>query len=219
MMNTFSTGKAAAYLGVGVKTLQRWDREGKRMQRRISLQKHRAERAGIRTSRRLHMRQLRLSKLQARLANIRNEAAHMLTTDLTRRFETIVTEYLNVSGMAKNHLAGAVLDCGFHEIRRQLQSKAACGYDRVADRFYPTPQICSCRGCLTGPKGREGLSVKRWICECGAEHERDANAAISIRKMGPVSPNQRAGTRRLYGYAKGVSKRRGWTANRNSAHN
>ena len=28
-MNTFSTGKAAAYLGVGVKTLQRWDREGR----------------------------------------------------------------------------------------------------------------------------------------------------------------------------------------------
>jgi putative resolvase len=28
-MSTLSTGKAAAYLGVGVKTLQRWDREGR----------------------------------------------------------------------------------------------------------------------------------------------------------------------------------------------
>jgi len=28
-MSTFSTGNAAAYLGVGVKTLQRWDREGR----------------------------------------------------------------------------------------------------------------------------------------------------------------------------------------------
>jgi putative resolvase len=28
-MSTFSTGKPAAYLGVGVKTLQRWDREGR----------------------------------------------------------------------------------------------------------------------------------------------------------------------------------------------
>jgi putative resolvase len=28
-MSIFSTGKAAAYLGVGVKTLQRWDREGR----------------------------------------------------------------------------------------------------------------------------------------------------------------------------------------------
>jgi putative resolvase len=29
MSTMFSTGKAAAYLGVGVKTLQRWDREGR----------------------------------------------------------------------------------------------------------------------------------------------------------------------------------------------
>jgi excisionase family DNA binding protein len=33
-MSTFSTGKAAAYLGVGVKTLQRWDREGRLMPER-----------------------------------------------------------------------------------------------------------------------------------------------------------------------------------------
>jgi putative transposase len=45
--------------------------------------------------------QLRLSRLQARIANIRTDAAHKLTTDLIRRFETIVIEDLNVSGM--NH--------------------------------------------------------------------------------------------------------------------
>jgi putative transposase len=159
-----------------------------RMQRRISLPKQRAKKAGIKTSRRQPIRQLRLSKLQARLANIRKDAAHKPTTDLRRRFETIVIEALNVSGMAKNHsLAGAVPDCGFPEIRRQSQSKAAMrgGYVLVADRFYPSTQICSCCGCLTGPKGREGLSVKRWVCsECGAEHERDANAAINLRKIG-----------------------------------
>jgi len=35
-MSTFSTGKAAAYLGVGVKTLQRWDREGRLKPERTS---------------------------------------------------------------------------------------------------------------------------------------------------------------------------------------
>lgn len=30
MENTFSTGKAAKLLGVSVKTLQRWEREGRR---------------------------------------------------------------------------------------------------------------------------------------------------------------------------------------------
>jgi transposase len=59
----------------------------------------------------------------------------------------------------------------------------------MADRFYPSTQICSCCGCLTGPKGREGLSVERWVCsECGAKHERDANAAINLRKLGLAKP-------------------------------
>jgi putative transposase len=85
-----------------------------------------------------------------------------------------------VSGMAKNHsLAGAALDCGFHEIRRQFQYKQAMRGGRVvlADRFYPSTQICSCCGCLTGPKGREEMHVEEWIySECGAEHTRDGNS-------------------------------------------
>jgi putative transposase len=95
-----------------------------------------------------------------------------LTTDLTKRFKTIVIEDLNMSGMAKNHrLAGAVLDCGFHEIRRQLQYKQPMRGGRIviANRFFPSTQTCSCCDCLTGPKGREGLGVENWVCsECGA---------------------------------------------------
>jgi putative transposase len=58
--------------------------------------------------------------------------------------------------MAKNHsLAGAVLDCCFAEIRRQLLFKAAMRSGRimVADRFFPSTQICSSCGCLTGQRG------------------------------------------------------------------
>jgi transposase len=45
-------------------------------------------------------------------------------------------------------------------------------------------QICSCCGCLTGPKGEE-MHVEEWICsECGAGHTRDGNAAINLRKLG-----------------------------------
>jgi putative transposase len=64
----------------------------KRIQRRISLQKHRAKKLGQKASRRQYIRQLRLSKLHARVANIPKDAAHKLTTGLTRRFETIVVE-------------------------------------------------------------------------------------------------------------------------------
>jgi putative transposase len=169
----------------------------KRMQRRISLQKHRAKTAGCKASRRQRIRQLRLLRLHSRLANIRKDAAHKLTNDLVRRFETIVIDDLNVSGMAKNHsLAGAVLDCGFGEIRRQLQYKAAMRNGRivVANRFYPSTQICSCCDCLTGPKGREELHIERWVCvECGAGHTRDSNAAINLRRLGLAKPEVTCG--------------------------
>jgi putative transposase len=161
----------------------------KHIGRRISRQKHRAKKAqGVRTSRRQYRRQLQLLKLHAHLANIRKDAAHKLTTGLPQRFQTIVIEDLNVSGMTKNHgLAGAVLDGGWQEIRRRLQYKTIKRGGRVvvADRFFPSTQICSCCGAISGPKGREEFAVEQWICcECGTEHRRDANAAINMRKLG-----------------------------------
>ena len=160
----------------------------KRMQRQISRQKHRAKKLGIKASKRQLKRQLRLSKLHACVANIRKDAAHQLTTDVARRFETVVIEDLNVSGMAKNHsLAGSVLDCGFHEIRRQLEYKVAMRGGRVviADRFFPSTQTCCKCGSVSGPKGREQMGVEQWVCvDCGAEHGRDSNAAVVLRKLG-----------------------------------
>jgi putative transposase len=138
-------------------------------------------------------------RLHARSANIRKDAAHRLMTDLTVRFETILIEDLNMSGMAKNHsLAGAVVDCGFHEIRRQLLYKATMRGGRIllADRFYPSTQICSCCGAFSGSKGREEMHIERWICrECGAHHERDANAAINLGKLGLAEAEVMGGDR------------------------
>jgi hypothetical protein len=55
----------------------------------------------------------------------------------------------------------------------------------IAERFYPSTQIGSCCGWLTGPKGREGLWVERWVCsECSAEHERDARNQPSKVRAG-----------------------------------
>jgi putative transposase len=161
----------------------------RRMQ--LGLQKHRAKKLGLKASRRQYIRQLRSSKLYARLANIRKNAAHKLTTDVTRRFATILIEDLNVSGMAKNHsLAGAVLDYGFGEMRRQFLDTAAMhdGRIRVAD-IYPSTRICSCCGCRAAPKRREGMCVERWVrSQCDAERERDANAAINLQNLGLAKP-------------------------------
>jgi len=181
---TVSSGGAVAKIE-GPRPRKRLLGRIKRSQRRFSLQKHRAKKAGHKASRRQYVRQLRLSNLHARVANIRKDAAHKLTTNLTRRFATIAIEDLNVSGMAKNHsLAGAVLDCGFHEIYRQLQYKAEMRGGRVviADRFYPSTKTCSECGRVNDDVV---LGIDTWTCgECGTEHDRDSNAAANLENLG-----------------------------------
>ena len=55
----------------------------------------------------------RLARLHARIASIRQDALHQLTTSLTRRFPVIGIEDLNVSGMMRNRrLARSIADMG-----------------------------------------------------------------------------------------------------------
>ncbi|MBS3916120.1 MAG: transposase, partial [Sulfuritalea sp.] len=126
----------------------------------------------------------KLARLHARIGNVRLDAMHQLTTDLTRRFHTIGIEDLNVRGMVKNrHLSRAVSDMGFFEFRRQLDYKAAQrgGMVVVADRWYPSSKTCSCCGhkLETLP-----LAVREWMCpDCGEHHDRDVNAATNLKNL------------------------------------
>jgi putative transposase len=127
---------------------------------------------------------VKLARLHAKIGNIRKNALHQLTTDLTRRFHTIGIEDLNVKGMVKNRrLSRAVSDMGFFEFRRQLEYKAAQrgGVVVVADRWYPSSKTCS--GC--GHKLEAlALSAREWTCRaCGAVHDRDVNAAINLKNL------------------------------------
>ena len=126
----------------------------------------------------------KLARLHARIANIRQDALHKLTTDLTRRFHTIGIEDLNVRGMAKNRrLARSIADMGFFEFRRQLEYKATMrgGVVVVADRWFASSKTCSACGSV---QEAMPLSVRQWICpDCGTRHDRDLNAAINLKNM------------------------------------
>jgi putative transposase len=127
----------------------------------------------------------KLSRLHARIANIRADALHKLTTDLTRRFHTIGIEDLNVRGMVKNrHLARSIMDMSFFEFRRQLEYKAAMrgGQVVVADRFFASSKACSACGYKLDDLP---LSVREWTCpNCGTIHDRDRNAAKNLLAYG-----------------------------------
>lgn len=125
---------------------------------------------------------LRLSRLHARIRNVRQDALHKLTTDLTRRFSVIGIEDLNVEGMKAGTVARSVSDAGFSEFRRQLEYKAAVSGTRVvvADRFFPSSQLCS----ACGGRNQIGRGATAWTCaDCGTVHDRDLNAAHNLEKM------------------------------------
>lgn len=122
-----------------------------------------------------------IAKLHAKIANIRNDATHKLTSHLTKNHSEIVIEDLNVSGMMKNHkLASAIADSGFYEFRRQLEYKAEWYGSKVTviDKWYPSSQLCS--GC--GARQSMPLQVRQYDCSsCGVSLDRDLNAALNIR--------------------------------------
>ena len=130
----------------------------------------------------------KLARLHKRISDIRQDALHKLTTDLCRRFSAIGIENLNVCGMLRNgRLARAIADCGFGEFRRQIEYKAAMSGCQitVADRWYPSSKICSECGCVSDGMS---LSVRQWRCgACGAEHDRDINAARNLERLAASS--------------------------------
>jgi len=103
---------------------------------------------------------------------------------LAARYETIVAEDLDVSGMTKNHnLAGAIGDQGFGQIRRMLAYKTVWngGTLVLAGRFYPSSKTCSDCGTV---KAKLALSERTYQCDnCGLVIDRDVNAARNLVKL------------------------------------
>lgn len=127
---------------------------------------------------------LQIAKLHERIANIRNDFLHKLSTKLIRENQSIFLEDLNVKGMTKNRkLAKAILDCGFGCFVQMLKTKALM-YGRTVlqiDRWFPSSKTCSCCG---NYKVDLKLSDRVYKCDCGLEIDRDYNASINILREG-----------------------------------
>ncbi|WP_229445845.1 transposase, partial [Massilia sp. LC238] len=125
-----------------------------------------------------------LARLHARIARVRQDFTHKLTTRLCRENQAVAIEDLNVGGMLANaRLSRAISDVGFYEIRRQLLYKAARYGTLIvlAERWYPSSKLCS--GC--GARNAAlALGERVWTCTgCGAYHDRDVNAAINLQRL------------------------------------
>jgi putative transposase len=111
---------------------------------------------------------IQLAKCHARIANLRKETLHQITTYLCKNHAKIVVEDLNTSGMLSNHkLAQVIADCGFHEFRRQLEYKAfkfGCAIiDEVRSKYLDLSSICLA---ASAPEMKHWNSPQRkfWFC-------------------------------------------------------
>jgi len=129
----------------------------------------------------------KLQRQHAKVANIRKHTLHQISHDVivNKHPAVVVIENLNISGMMKNHcLAQAIVDCGFCELRRQIEYKAKRHGVQVivADRWMPSSKACSQCGCI---KDDLKLSDRVYKCEhCGFEIDRDLNAARNLAALG-----------------------------------
>jgi putative transposase len=109
--------------------------------------------------------QANVAKIHYKIACIRNDALHQVTTRLAQNHREVVIEDLNIKGMSRNHkLASAILDGGFYEFRRQLTYKCEWYGSTltVVDRFYPSSKTCS--GCQKVKK-EFSLKERTYCCE------------------------------------------------------
>jgi putative transposase len=136
-----------------------------------------------------------LSHAHARVANLRRDGLHQVTSTLAATYGTIVVEHLNVVGMLKNRrLARRLADAGFGQLRRQLTYKCAWagGLLVQADTFFPSSKTCS--GCGHA-KAKLPLSEPTYRCQrCGLVLDRDLNAARNLAALVDASAPVVAGS-------------------------
>ena len=125
----------------------------------------------------------KIQKKRIKLDNIKKDYFHKSSTALVRtKPKAIVLEDLNVAGMRKNkHLSHSLQETSISTFKQMLISKAEShGVEVVlADRFYPSSQICSHCG---NRKVDLKLSERVYKCPvCGVEIDRDFNASINLK--------------------------------------
>ena len=129
---------------------------------------------------------LKLSKLHARLKNLRNNFVQQLSTEMIKTHDIFCIESLDISSLLKEGTKGlsrAISDAGWRSFLHCLKYKAEeCGKHLVeAGKYFPSSQICAFCGNLQ----KMPLTVREYDCpSCGLKSDRDYNSAIVLKAAG-----------------------------------
>ena len=166
--------------------VMRLERKKKRLQQQIS-RKFEMNKEGskyVRTKN-IAKKQKQLKLVQRKLNNIRNTFINQMTSEIVKtKPSKIVIEDLKVTNIMKNkHLAKAIQEQSWYEIRRQLEYKSRIHGIKIqiAPKFYASSKTCS--NCGNINKNLK-LSDREYSCpQCNLRINRDYNAAINLSKL------------------------------------
>lgn len=160
------------------KTLEKQERNLKKLQRQLA---HKEKR-----SNNYYKTKRKIAICHEKITNTRKDYLHKISHEIISENQVIVSENLQIKNMVKNHqMAKSILDVSWYELTRQLTYKAEWNKREYVktDTFYASSQLCS--ACGYQNTDTKDLSVRKWICpKCGAEHDRDINAAKNILAEG-----------------------------------
>ena len=126
----------------------------------------------------------RIRILHEKISNQRRDFLHKLSTSITKKFDVICVEDIDMRNMSKClHLGKSTMDNGFGMLREML----LCKQERIpyhklilANKWFPSSKRCSKCGNI---KSELKLSDRIYRCnECGNIIDRDINAAINLKQ-------------------------------------
>ena len=127
----------------------------------------------------------RVKAIHAKIKSQRKEELHQFSTQLVKQNAAIFVGDVASAKLVKTKMAKSTLDAGWAMFKTALEYKCrqAGVVFEVVNEAYST-QACSSCGSVEGPRGSNDLGIRRWTCSCGAEHDRDVNAAKNIARFG-----------------------------------
>ena len=142
---------------------------------------------------------MKRNKLYEKVHNIQKDYLNKLSRDLCKHNELIVLENLNLTEMsehtsyldAKTFTKGGnhgksvgLLQWGYFLKKLEENSEKFGCHLVLADKFYPSSQICSKCGKIHSEM--KDVTNRTLKCNCGNIIDRDHNSAINLLKFGEV---------------------------------
>jgi len=136
-------------------------------------------------SKRREIYRFRVAKLHEKISNQRIDFLHKVSDVITKQYDIICMENLQVSNMLKNHcLAQSISDSGWGIFETLLKYKAEWRGKRIVQigTFEPSSKTC----CECGFINKDlTLADRQWTCpSCGTVLDRDICAAKNILSFG-----------------------------------